>query len=241
MLLLVSGVEIATSFGRVHPGVTVAGVDIGGKTPTAAADTLKQQLPRLVAVPVTVSDGAHSWPVKASDVGLSFDCDKLVVRAMAVGRSGGPIGSLDQRWSSWFGGESLPASPSAEPAKLDAAMSKITGVVDVPARDAAVQLSGTTVQAKRSAAGSAVDRSRLAADLLAAFTSQNRIVPVHATILPARVTDASAQRARLVVETMIAQPVRITHGSASWTLSPVQVAKMIAVRAVEASGAVGWR
>jgi vancomycin resistance protein YoaR len=240
LLLLVVAVDAIASVGRIHPGVTIAGVKVGGKPPAEAVALLKTALPAKAAVPVTVKEGANTWTIKAADVGASFDYAKLLDDAMAVGRSEGFTASVGQRAHAWFAGEELVAPAMADPAKLDDALNKITKEIDVAPRDAAIKISAKKVEIKPSATGITVDRALLESDVLGAFTSDARVIAVRATTAQPRITDEEAQQAKSTVENMLAGPVMITYASKSWTLSTKELAKMISAPAMETSGAAGW-
>ncbi len=89
VLVLVVAVDAFASAGRVHPGVTVAGIGVGGMTPSEATAALERDLPAKASQPVTVVYGEKTWTVPPADLALTFDYPELAAEAMAVGRTGG--------------------------------------------------------------------------------------------------------------------------------------------------------
>ncbi len=71
-VLLVFGLlfVIAILPDRIPAGVSIAGVDVGGKTVADATDALSSSLP---AQTLTLTDGARSWVVSPADLGISID------------------------------------------------------------------------------------------------------------------------------------------------------------------------
>ncbi|MDR3685552.1 MAG: VanW family protein [Coriobacteriia bacterium] len=240
LLVLAVAVDAIASVGRIHPGVSIAGVNVGGKTVPEAVALLKTELPSKAAVPVTIKNGPKVWTVTAADVGATFDYGDLVDNAMAIGRSDGFFASLGQRVHAWFAGDKLPAPATADRAKLDAALTRVTDAIDVAPRDADIVVSGSAVTVKPSATGIAVDRALLESDVLGAFASDARAVAVRASTAQPRITDAEAEQAKAVVEKMLSAPVTITYATKSWPLSVNELAKMISAPAVETSGSGGW-
>lgn len=240
LIVVLAGIDAIASAGRIHPGVTVAGVNVGGKAPAEAVALLKKELPAKAAVPVTVKEGTKTWTVKAADVGASFDYAALLDKAMSVGRSDGFFGSVGERVHAWIAGEKLLAPATADADKLGAALKKITDTIDVAPRDASVSVSAKEVSVKPSATGIVADRALLESDVLGAFSTDERFVTIRATTARPRISDAEAEQAKATVEKMISGPVTVTYGARSWTLSVAELAKMITTPAIETSGSAGW-
>src|SRR5262249_36456926 len=79
------GVGFAGSAGRLPDGVTIAGVDVSGMTPTAAKALLAGRAETQANVPVTFVAGSQVWRIKPSDLGVEEDWDAAVDEAMAKG------------------------------------------------------------------------------------------------------------------------------------------------------------
>lgn len=244
VLVLASAVDAVASAGRVHPGVSVGGVKIGGKMPSDAVAALKAQLPAKAAAPVKVVVGNKKWSVTTRDIGGAFDYGRLLQKSMAVGRSGGYLASARERFQAWFGGRALPAPATADPAKLTTVIGKVASAVDVPPKDAVVVVSKDGVTTRPSATGIAINQRLLTTELLGAFTADTpRTVTVRAEIARPKISDASAKSAQRIAETMISGPATVTYKSKSWALSVREIAKMIEFESAEAShssGAKTW-
>lgn len=236
-------IDVAASAGRIHPGVTVAGVKVGGKTPAAATTLLQSELTKKASAPVTVTyvvDGkTKSWSVTSGQIDLSYDSMAIANDAMKVGRTGGFFGSVGTRASAWFKGVSLPATATTDPKKLDAVGDKVASGIEVAPKDAVLRVSGTQVTAEAAADGVQIDRAALQDNLLRTFSSDNRKVAVHTIVWKPRISDATAQSTKLVVEKMISGPATVIHGKDGWTLSAAELGRAIKFQAVEATGVAG--
>ncbi len=231
MLVLVVAVDVAASAGRIHPGVTVGGVKVGGMNPDRAAAALELQLPEKSKAPVVVRYEGQAWTVAPEDLGLTFDYDALAQQAMGVGRGAGLLGGVRQRAGAWFGAAALPARATAEPVKLAAILNEVSAGTDVPPRDAKVRFKGTTPRMTSAESGMAVNREQLTTSILTAFTSSDREIEAPVVVAQADVSDAAAQAAMVAAEKMIAAPATVTWGSKkSWKLTPDDLADMIVFR-----------
>ena len=78
----------AQSLDRILPGVSVAGVDVGGRTPAEARALLAEKLAPLSAGGVVVRTSLGNTRIAFADVGRGADLDALVAEATALGRGG---------------------------------------------------------------------------------------------------------------------------------------------------------
>jgi vancomycin resistance protein YoaR len=235
-LVLVVAVDAFASAGRVHPGVTVAGVRVGGMTPSEATSALEKQLPTKATEPVTVVYGKQTWNVAPADIALSFDYPGLVVQAMAVGREGGVLKSVSGRASAWFGKEQLPAVGVADPEKLNKALDAVAETTDVPARDATVDVQGTSAEVKASADGIELMRDELSHAVLAAYTTDKHTVAAPVRTAYPKISNAAADVAKSVAGRMMSSPLTVTYSGKQWTFSETDIGKMIAFQSVEPTG-----
>jgi vancomycin resistance protein YoaR len=245
VLLLAVAVDAVASLGRIHPGVTVVGVSVGGMTPAQASNALSTQLPAKSAAPVTVTYQDQSWTVNPADVGLAFDYPKIVEASMAVGRSGNVFVRVRDRVSAWFGGVKVAAIALSDPTRLAATIAKISDGTDVAPKDATLDIKGTDISVKPAADGIELQKVPFTAALFAAFTSTERKVAAPVQAAKPKISDAAATSAKKVVATMISAPMTVTYASKSWTFEPAEIAKLVAFRAIEASGSAkgasgGW-
>lgn len=246
ILVLAVAVDAFASASRIHPGVTVDGVAVGGMSPVAAQGVLAKTLAARAATPVTVTYKGKTWAIKADDIGLTYDYPSLADKAMQVGRTGGFFGIVGGRVGAWFGAAKVPASARVDQAKLSTTLDKVAASTDVAPLDATLKIKGASVTVIPSADGVALERDVLAQRLLAAFGGADRAMTAPVTTSKPKISDAAATQARTVVLEMIAAPATVTFKTKSWTFSRDDVARMIALRAVESttgpsgSGAQAW-
>ena len=237
LMLLAAAIDGAASFGRIHPGVSVGGVIVGGKSPAEALQLLRAELPKVAAEPVVITYRKKSWNIKPEQIGLSFDYPALVSRSMAVGRGGRLGESLVQRVTAWFAGARVGVSASAEPAKFEKTLAVVSRGVDVAPLDAAIKIDGSTVSVVPSRAGLKLDTDAASQMLLKTFTSTQRTFEAPVAVSEVKITDEDATATKGVVERMISGPVVVSFGKNTWTFTPREIAKMIGFESVPASAA----
>ena len=236
VVLLAVAVDAFASAGRVHPGVSVAGVHVGGMTPSEATAALEKELPAKSTEPVTVAYGKESWTVAPGDIALSFDYPGLVAQSMAVGREGGFASSVSARLAAWFGKEQLPAVGVADAEKLAKALDTVAKTTDVPARDATVVVDGTSAEVKPSADGVELKRDELSRAILASYTTDKHVVAAPVQTAHPKISNDAAEAAKSVALNMMSDPLTVTYSGKRWTFSPTDIGKMIEFQSVEPTG-----
>ncbi|NTU70852.1 MAG: hypothetical protein HGB10_03405 [Coriobacteriia bacterium] len=234
------GVDAAFSVGRIHPGVTVGGIDVGGMTAEKAVATLSAEIPKKTSAPVNIRYNGKEWEVASKDLALTYDYNALAASAAAVGRDQGFFANLKTNFSAWFGASKLPATGIADDAKLNELIGTIAADTDVVPVDAAVSVKGTTFETSPAESGVLLDRAALSATLLATFTADEHNIdaPVHKA--EADVSDPAAAAAKSTAETMVSAPATITFDKKSWELSEKKLAKLIEFEKSQPASDAPW-
>ncbi len=237
VLVLVVAVDAFASAGRVHPGVTVAGISVGGMSPSEATAALEKALPAKASQPVTVVHAEKKWEVPPADLALTFDYPELATQAMAVGRTGGFARSVSQRFGAWLGKERLPAPGVADPEKMQQTLDAVAKATDVAAVDASVDVDGTSATVKGSSNGVELKRDELSRALLAAYTTDNRTITAPVQTAHPKISNAAAEAAKATAIRMMAEPLTVTYGGKQWAFSSKDIGKMIVFQSIEPTGA----
>ena len=97
-------VEFGVSAGRVHQGVSVAGLDVGGLTLTDTAEALTERGELLRTEPILfVAEGMTRCLIPI-EIGWGPQAFATAEAAMDVGRKGGPVKAVRDRVKAWIGG-----------------------------------------------------------------------------------------------------------------------------------------
>ncbi len=230
VFLVATGVELAMSVGRVHPGVYVADVSVGGLTPDAAGTRLEKELVSRLADPVMLVFEEDDWSVESTTVAAALDTTTAVQAAMAIGRSGSMGSRVGARFLAWFSPVKLRAPVIGSNERVAAVIDEVAGEIDRDPTDASVRIEGTDATVEPSALGLAVRRDELAQAMLAAFASTERSVDIATDLVPVDVTDEAALAAAQDAEQLMSAPVTITHEDEEWEFSREEIAGWIGFR-----------
>lgn len=239
VLVSAVGAEAALSYGRVHPGVTVAGVDVGGKAPSEARALLEVELPQKASEPIEVIHEDQTWTYNPAELGVDFDYSASIDDAMAVGRSGGARTAVTGRVGAWLGGVEVPPYLVADDALVKKALDDISARTDVAPVDAGVKMNGVKASVVPGSDGMALDRERASAEMLESFLSDDRRVEAPVVVDEVEITDAEAASVARLAEQMVAEPVKVTYEGKAWTFTPEQVASWLAFKRSDEASAAG--
>jgi vancomycin resistance protein YoaR len=229
LLLLVAG---SLLFGRalmlrdsVLPGVSVAGVDLGGLSQSDAQARLRTELAPRLAQPVTVQVGGESFVVRPAQL-WRFDVAATERRAFQAGRE-----SVRSRLLALTG-------PFAETYDVEPVLELRPGVqrrvlvtverLTPPPRDARLGMEGSNVVLVPARWGTTVDEpSFLAALEEAVVAGRGRVIAETSPLRP-DITTREASRAQAQAETIVSAPVTVRfRREVIGELSPTTLAGMV--------------
>ncbi|HOM72426.1 MAG TPA: peptidoglycan binding domain-containing protein, partial [Armatimonadota bacterium] len=141
---------------RIAPGVSSAGVALGGLKQEEAAERLKEWSKKRLTETITVSVAGRKWTGVLRDTGVLIDIDKMTSEAYDVGRKNGflntvliGLGLADKT--------ELPPRYRFDEKKIDSLIKKINAAVAVPAKDATLTFVDGVRQITPQVTGTAVD------------------------------------------------------------------------------------
>lgn len=232
LLVLATGVEFALSIGRVHPGVRVAEVSVGGLTPDAAGEKLEKELTPRISDPVVLVFEDQEWSVESTTVAATLDTTAAVDAAMEIGRSGAISTRVATRFLAWFSAIELDAPVVGSQERVAAFIDLVAADIDREPTNASVLIEGTSAVVQPSELGLAVRRDDLAQSMLSAFSARDRRVDVSADFVPVEVTDEAAAVAAKDAEQLMSAAATVTHEGETWEFDRKEIAQWIAFRVV---------
>lgn len=228
-VLLLIGIA---QLGRIVPGTHVAGVDVGGLDVGSARRALTAALDDAEQRPLAVSMPGLRVHVRPADVGIRFDVDATLHRALAHGR-GGPDG-FAARVATAVTGHDLAPSALLDERRLTAWVDGIADRVDrvahagdliIGATDRTVRVVGPqgTVHVDRTAS-----RARVRAALL--DPAVTHVTLVTATTLPP-VDRTPIEMLADTMTTALRAPIGLEHDGRTFIITPQDLATLVTVGA----------
>ena len=242
-LLVIAGASAAMAIShadRVMPGVSVAGIPIGGMDRAAATETLEAGLPSLDAGTLTlqVDDVARTFPF--ADLNRSYDLEATVDAAFAVARSGNPLVDGVTRLRTLAHPTAVTgAGVIVDPAAVDQIVSDVVAAYDHPAADGSVSFRKKDgFVAAPAVEGVTVDAAALSQSLTAALDAARGDVALDVPVAhqdPA-VGTRDALAAAISANWMSAQQLNLTGAGHRLKISAPKLASLITFGALADGG-----
>jgi hypothetical protein len=122
--------DLGVSAGRVHHGVEISGLDLGGLTEREAAAALTARAEEMRATPVVFFRGPGiRLSLSPKDVRWKPLPEDTARAAMRIGRERAPLGALVDRVAGWLRGVRLDWVGHAAPGKVSRYVDRVEGVM----------------------------------------------------------------------------------------------------------------
>jgi vancomycin resistance protein YoaR len=221
--------------GRIFPGVSVAGVDLSGLTPSDAALKLNETLSYPRTGRILFKDGEKAWVAAPAELGMVFDPSSSAVTAYSLGRSGGLSDAIsDQISAGGFGVNVAPVIIFDQRVAFQY-LSQISTQINQPVTEAALSLQGTSIVTQPGQVGRELKIDATLIYLGAQLqTFSDGEVPLVVQEIPPQILDVSAQAE--MARQVLSQPLTLVvpnavNGDAGPYVYPVEVlANMLGVQ-----------
>jgi vancomycin resistance protein YoaR len=229
LVLIAIGFAFAGSSSTLPEGAKVAGVDIGGLSPQAAQQELRERALELRRVPVVFTRGDRRFAILPASLAVEVDWAAAVETAREEGEGLGPVQGFKRIGLHVFGTDVSPPVDVYEPG-LERQLKRIAAALDDPHRDAAIRLRGLEPRVVKGREGVVLDReaaSRLIVQALAGFERRPHALPVRIDRPTVRAADLAL--AETQVRTALSAPVKLTLGPTTYKIPRWRIAKLLAL------------
>lgn len=233
-LALVSLVSITLAsyqiayLGKIYPGIKVAGVHLGNKTPSEARGILETKLAtyKKSGLDLSLKDEVKNYSLENLEV--DYNLESAVNHAYQIGRSPNLITSLSQRIKAWNNKYNLSPELFINETKLRDTLTYFGNKISKKPREAKIHFTGNQVQIDPSEKGEELDilnaRTEIT-DHLATFSVSPIMLKIK-TVNPA-VSQDEVEKYRQNLERLLSKPIKLTFGSKSWELGGENLANLI--------------
>jgi len=232
--------------GRIFPGVSVAGVEVSGLMPDAAALKLSQTLSYPISGKVVLRDGDNTWTASPAQLGMVFDASSSAQAAYRIGRGGGLFGALGaQVRGRGFGYDVAPVIIFDQRVAYQF-LQGLAGQINKPVIEAGLQIDGTNVSTRPGQAGRALNIDATLIYVSAQLQSfRDGEIPMIVNGFEPKIMDVSAQAE--TARTILSQPLVLqlpnaeTDDPGPWVYDIPVLTKLISMQQVQGGEAAELR
>jgi vancomycin resistance protein YoaR len=212
LIAIGTGLIFAGSPGKLAGGTRVAGVDVGGMTPSDARRLLERRAAKLASVPVAFTAGGRTFRLTPRMLGAGVDWAATVASAEHRGAGFGFVRGYRRIGVEFFAQDLTPRAHAYQ-AGVTYELALLARAINAPHREARLVRRGLHVTIAPGSTGRVLDRSAARAVIISALASFSRApvaLPVRSD--PPSVTVESLAGAQRAATQVIAAPVTVVAG-----------------------------
>jgi vancomycin resistance protein YoaR len=205
--------------GKIHRGVEVGNVPLGGQTPAEARQSVENHV--MGPLERIEFSGPKDFSRDAKDLGVRFNVARTVNQAYAVGREGNVLDRLSERLRASFGGATIPPDIDYKPELARSEVQEIATQVNEQPKEADVKVYGSEVEVSKSRDGYELDPAATMTSIDNAIGDMSGKVSLQGDVLDPDVTTAEAETAADKARGALSEPIEITaQDGESWKIEP---------------------
>nr|MBA2246786.1 VanW family protein [Chloroflexia bacterium] len=218
---------------RIYPAVTVGDVPVGGLTTGEAENRLVERAADLEQGTIAFSYGGKVWTPSLAELGVSFDLDRSLANARALGRDDDARSRLAFTADLLREDQRVGLLSVVDENTLNTWFDKVDGDIANPAIDAKVQLSGTQVSIVPETTGTVVDRNAATATIMSSLTSLAPSSLDLPTVIDRPVIFAAdLEQVRSDVQDAVSGPVPVAFEANTWSIEAETLVQFLTVETV---------
>ncbi len=225
--------------GRIYPGISVYGVELGGLTVDEAAAALSTEFPDPTTLPLTLRDGERTWSRSWADVGIRLDPTATVHIAYQVGRQGTTVQQYTAQLRALLTGRSLsPVLVLPTPSQATQALEVLNTEMAVPPVNAALIIQPDGVIPVPGQMGQELDIEAIVAALPDTIGVVDEGIVMELLTRPVEPAINDVEPAKAQAKALLAIPFTLvaddplTNFGATWSVEPGVVANWLIAQPV---------
>lgn len=214
---------------RIIPGVTVAGINVGGMTFDRAEESLKEKEAH-ISKDLSFKEGSNIFLVKGDDIELEYDWESSVVSAFEVGRSRNFFVDTKDKIAGLFKNINIPASYTYDEDSLGIKISVVKNEINVEPKNSAFIKTDETLGASESSEGLKILEEEFYEKIISSFDNLNYSefdIPVE--VVGPEIKKSDADNFLSIVEGIISKDLEINFGDKKWKLDSDKILNLIEI------------
>mgnify|MGYP001036819514 CR=1 FL=1 len=237
MVVMVFGFQL-TYLGRIYPGISVAGVVVGGLTPAEAGEKINAAQTYPQGGRILLQDGQNGWVASPQELGLFIDPGASATDAFEYGRESGFAKNLSAVYEAWTEGKNMPLTLVFDQRLAARYLELLAAQIDHPVIEADLGVEGGEVVVRSGEVGRKMDIAASLANITTLVgTLQDGAVPLTITETPPVILDASEQAEiarRIISEPLVlALPAEQTAEGYPRTIDQQTLINLLTIERVE--------
>ncbi len=212
---------------KIIPGVTVAGVKVGGDNFYQAQKKLEEK-ESTISSDLQLTFEEKDFPIKGSELGLEYDWESSVVKAFEVGRSGNFFIDTKDKIFGVFKNITIPAFYNYDEDSLGIKISVIKNEINVEPVNSGFILVDDNLEITPSSKGRKISEEDFYENLVESFNNLNfskSEIPV--VVLEPEITDKDTDLFLGAIKEIISKDLTIVFDDKKWILNSEKILNLV--------------
>lgn len=194
-------------WGRVYPGVKVAGIDIGGKTKEQAYQILSGAKPPTL---VLIAEGQNDFVLAPFVLGAQYDTENSVNQAYLLGRENDVLTNTKDKWAALTEKTSLPLIFKINEESLDEQITSVASQISKEPIQPSVEIQDKQVVVNPGKAGTVVKTEELKKKMLESIAfAKNDPIPVPLQTVSPQLSPEEAEELRKTAQGLVGKSLQV--------------------------------
>ena len=214
--------------GKVLPSVSVGGVPVGGMSQADAQAAVDQRASSILNTQIVFTYAGQTWTTSPASLGVTAGTQDAVSTAYGLGRESDAGDRLGSALTLARSSKVVPLQFVINPNQIQTFANQVNADINQLPKNATVSVVDGKVQTTPEQDGVIVDVNALTSIVSSSLSGSEAFrgaLPTVNKVAYIRSTDIQPQVAQL--NTMLAEPVKLTYKSKHWTLTPSDLGKFI--------------
>jgi len=225
LLAVLVAADFWVNAGRVYRDVEVGTAEVGGKTPQEARAIIEAQAAD--AVEEVRLTGPESVTLTDEALGIQLDVEATLDKAYAVGREGGIVERLGERFDAVWGAASIRPVIHYDEGVARAEVERLAKELDAKPREGTVTVEGDRVEVGESEQGYETDVEATLGNVERAVGEMSGEAGIAGRELGPRVSTEEAEEAAERARAAMSEPIRLAAGEEEWDVTPEEIGQML--------------
>ncbi|HEB01505.1 MAG TPA: hypothetical protein ENI16_00725, partial [Candidatus Portnoybacteria bacterium] len=220
--------------GKIYPGIKVAGINLGGLTPSQAQNILERKINIFSQTGITFSTSDRKWKASLEELGLSSDLAKSISQASQIGRGYNLFKNWFEQIKTCLIGYQLNLSWQLNKEKFRDYLTQRLRVIEDSVQETSLFFEDNDFKVISSQAGFKINQALLRVEFQKKITSLSRdeikieLIKVYPEIEAEEVIEAREKALAI-----LAKPTILKYENQTWEISPEQILSWIEFKSVK--------
>lgn len=217
--------------GKAYPGVSVVGVQVGGKDITQTQQQLEKAFSNKFPTEIKLVYQERTWTIPTASISASIDYRKTAIETVSFGRKGSIIGNTQAIINGVTKGVDLPLQIAVDSEQFRDTIATIASEIDIPREEPSLLIEDPTipqVAVTEGREGKVLDQEKAKQEIYKTLSLLSSS-PIHLLPQTLSVNSTAEQRmaAKRRAETLLNKSLQITAGETSVELQGLDLVSFV--------------